>query len=133
MKKIVIYSIAGVAVLAIGFAVAFFLFSGKTEAKQIKTYNYDMGVFSTNIGGTKNFFKGNIIIESTDKKAETVLAEKNAILRDIILETIIQQKPEDMVSPDGMNGIKKDIIDKIKTRVGIDSIENIYFTDYIVQ
>jgi len=133
MKKIAIYSIVGVAVLAIGFAAAFFLFSGKAEAKKVKTYNYDMGVFSTNIGGTKNFFKGNIIIASTDKKSEKVFTEKNAEIRDIILEIIIQQKPEDMVNPDGMNSIKKDIINKIKTRVGIDSIQNIYFTDYIVQ
>jgi len=34
MKKIAIYSIVGVAVLAIGFAAAFFLFSGKAEAKK---------------------------------------------------------------------------------------------------
>ncbi len=134
MKKIVIFSIIGVLISALVFGgVAYFMvFSkGSTEKKEI--INYEVGEFSTNLSDTRHFFKGKIIIGITNKKEIKTLDEKKVALRDEVLSILIQQKPEDMVSVEGMSSIKKELKRNIGENLEIKSIEEIYFTDYIVQ
>lgn len=136
-KKILIFSIIGfvISLLIFGGTLYLTVFKGSSDnkAKDIKTYNYDAGEFSTNIGDTKHYFKGNITIETTNKKDVEKLTEKNVIVRDSILKVLIDQNPEDMTSDEGIEKIKKELISKISDAVDLESIRNVYFTNYIVQ
>ncbi|SHJ43430.1 flagellar basal body-associated FliL family protein [Tepidibacter formicigenes] len=135
-KKIMIFSI-------IGFVLSLFIFAGtlyltvfkssSKEAKDIKTYNYDAGEFSTNMGDSNHYFKGNIVIETTDKKDVEKLTEKNVIVRDTVLKVIISQDPKQMTTNEGMDKIERELISKLSKSVNVKSIRNIYFTNYIVQ
>lgn len=136
-KKILIFSIIGFVISLLIFGGTLYLTvfksSSNKEAKDVKTYNYDAGEFSTNIGDTSHYFKGNITIEITNKKHIEKLTEKDVIVKDSILKVIIAQDPKSMTSDEGIEKIKKELISKISKAVNIDSIRNVYFTNYIVQ
>ena len=134
MKKIVIFSIIGVLISALVFGgVAYFMVFSKGAEKKKEIINYEVGEFSTNLSDTRHFFKGKITIGITNKKELKTLDENKVALRDGILSILIQQKPEDMVSVEGMNAIKEALKKNIGKNGDIKSIEEIYFTDYIVQ
>ncbi|KDR95171.1 flagellar FliL protein [Peptoclostridium litorale DSM 5388] len=134
MKKIVFFSIIGVLISALVFGgVAYFMVFSKGAEKKKEIINYEVGEFSTNLSDTRHFFKGKITIGITNKKELKTLDESKVALRDGILSILIQQKPEDMVSAAGMDAIKEELKKNIGENVDIQSIEEIYFTDYIVQ
>ncbi|SHG92789.1 flagellar basal body-associated FliL family protein [Tepidibacter thalassicus] len=133
-KKVMIFSIIGfVLSLFIFVGTLYYVKSSSKDVKDIKTYNYDAGEFSTNMGDLRHYFKGNLVIETTDKKAIEKLTEKNVIVRDTVLKVIISQDPNQMTTNEGMDKIEKELISKLSKVLNIQSIRNIYFTNYIVQ
>jgi len=98
-----------------------------------KTYEYDMGEFSTNLGSTRSYFKGSIIIETTDQNLSTKLKEKNSELRDSIISTLIGKKADEILDPNGQLVLKNEIIQTVSDIANSDKITNIYFIDYIIQ
>ena len=102
----------------------------KTE---IDTYKYDLGDFSTNIGSSGRYFKGKIVIETTNKKTPKLIEQNVEPIRDHILSVLISQDIKTMMSENGIENIKKDISKKVAEIIGSDDISNVYFTDYIIQ
>lgn len=135
VKKIMMISIAGllISVLIFGGTLYFTVFKNSSAKKNPKTYVYEAGEFSSNLGDMRRFFKGKITIETTDKKLPKKFEEKNIILRDGILSILIEQDSQKLVSEDGFNELKQKIIDRISQDFNTDKITNIYFSDYIVQ
>lgn len=135
-KKIMIFSIIGfiISLLIFGATLYFVYFRDSDGSKQnLETFNYDAGQFSTNMGDSSHYFKGNIVIESTDKKEIEVMTEKSVIIRDTILKVIISQDPEKMTSNEGLDKLERELISDLSTNLDLKSIKNVYFTDYIVQ
>ncbi|KXZ39776.1 flagellar FliL protein [Alkalithermobacter thermoalcaliphilus JW-YL-7 = DSM 7308] len=135
-KKVVIFSIVAfiLSLGTLGAVLYFTVFNNhQNTEKNIKTYIYDAGEFSTNIGNNNNYFKGNITIETTDKNLPKKLAESNILLRDLVLRTIISQDPSEMVKTEGVEKFKMQLIKELSRLMNTESITNIYFTNYIVQ
>ncbi|MCT4584016.1 MAG: flagellar basal body-associated FliL family protein [Peptostreptococcaceae bacterium] len=138
VKKVMMVSVVGllIAILIFGGTLYFSVFKGNdndSAKKNIKTYTYEAGEFATNIGGTRNFFKGKITIETTDKKMPEKLTEENVLVRDSIIGILIGQNPKEIVSKEGMDKLKKDIVNKLNEKFETDSILQIYFSDYVIQ
>ncbi|AOY77310.1 flagellar basal body-associated FliL family protein [Clostridium formicaceticum] len=136
VKKIVLYSLIGFILSGVVFGtIAYFaFFRGAHEAnRDIKTYEFHIGSFSTNLSHQRNFFKGEIVIETADKKLLSKFDEKNAELRDSIIEVIIAKKPEEILSPEGQQQLREELIQVIGQVMASDKITNVYFTDYIIQ
>ncbi|AKL95472.1 flagellar basal body-associated protein FliL [Clostridium aceticum] len=136
VKKIVLYSVIGFILSGIFFGtIAYFAFFRTTQetTTNIKTYEFYMGSFSANLSHQRSFFKGEIVIETTDRKLLPKFDEKNAELRDSIIETIIAKKPEDILSPEGQQQLREELLQVIGQVMASDKITNLYFTDYIVQ
>ncbi|WXR61790.1 flagellar basal body-associated FliL family protein [Peptostreptococcaceae bacterium AGR-M142] len=138
VKKVMMVSVVGllIAILIFGGTLYFSVFKGNGDdsaKKNIKTYTYEAGEFATNIGGTRNFFKGKITIETTDKKMPEKLTEENVLVRDSIIGILISQDPKEIVSKEGMDKLKKDIVNKLNEKFETDSILQIYFSDYVIQ
>ncbi|OPJ57096.1 flagellar basal body-associated FliL family protein [Alkalithermobacter paradoxus] len=135
-KKIVIFSIVGfiISLAVFGATLYFTVFNKPSNGEaNVKTYIYDVGEFSTNIGNTNNYFRGNITIETIDKNLPKEFADKNVLVRDTILRVIISQNPSEMVKVEGVDKLKKQLADELSKIMETDSITNIYFTNYIVQ
>lgn len=135
-KKIMIFSIIGfiISLLIFGGTLYFVYFKDSNNSQQkLKTFNYDAGEFSTNMGDSNHYFKGKIVIESTDENEVEVMTAKNVIIRDTILKVIISQDPEKMTSNEGLDKLERELISNLSTKLDLKSIKNVYFTDYIVQ
>ena len=107
--------------------------SADRAPKKIDTYKYDLGDFSTNIGSSGRYFKGKIVIETTNKKTPKLIEQNVEPIRDHILSVLISQDVKTMMSENGIENIKKDISKKVAEIIGSDDISNVYFTDYIIQ
>ena len=138
-KKLAIFSIAVFVVSVLVFATILYLVFFKAPAyadsapKKIDTYKYDLGDFSTNIGSSGRYFKGKIVIETTNKKTPKLIEQNVEPIRDHILSVLISQDVKTMMSENGIENIKKDISKKVAEIIGSDDISNVYFTDYIIQ
>ena len=138
-KKLAIFSIAVFVVSVLVFATTLYLVFFKAPAsadrapKKIDTYKYDLGDFSTNIGSSGRYFKGKIVIETTNKKTPKLIEQNVEPIRDHILSVLISQDVKTMMSENGIENIKKDISKKVAEIIGSDDISNVYFTDYIIQ
>lgn len=135
-KKLLIFVIIGflLSLLIFGATLYFTVFKNSSEKKveEIKTFNYDAGEFTTNVGDG-HFFKGNITIETTDEKEIAKLTEKNAEIRDSILEVIMSQDPDNMTNKEGLAKVKKEIIQKLSKAINSNTLRNIFFTNYVIQ
>ncbi|NMA04627.1 MAG: hypothetical protein GX925_07965, partial [Clostridiales bacterium] len=61
LGKIMLYMLIGFIISGAIFGTLFYFFSGKQKgeiAVSYRTYQYDVGEFSTNLGSTRNYFKG---------------------------------------------------------------------------
>ena len=60
-------------------------------------------------------------------------ASTNALIRDTILSVLSTQKSDDLLSTDGKEKLKGDLVQKLHERIPILGAEEIYFTDFLVQ
>ncbi|MCC5909805.1 MAG: flagellar basal body-associated FliL family protein [Clostridiaceae bacterium] len=136
IKKVILYVVLGVLLSGIFFGtIAYFAFfrTPNEISNQVETYEFNIGSFSTNLSHQRSFFKGEIIIETTNRRLLKVLEEKNAELRDQIIKTLIGKNPEDILKPEGQQQLREELTQVISKVVDSHEITNIYFIDYIVQ
>lgn len=136
IKKTIIYISIGFLLSALFFGVFYYFMNNNQHVNTPtthKTYEYDLGEFSTNLGNSRNYFKGSIVLEITDNNLKTNIEEKNAQIRDGIISILIEKNAEEMLDSTGQKNLKKEIIEKVSSIINSDSINNIYFYDYIVQ
>lgn len=136
LKKILIYVSIGFLLSALFFGV-FFVFMNNNQAttnsKAIETYEYNLGEFSTNLGNTRSYFKGSIILEVTNEKLIPTIEEKNVQIRDGIISILIEKNSEEILDVEGQSKLKNEILKSVSSIIDSDGINNIYFADYIVQ
>jgi len=135
-KKIMIYLIVGVLLSTLFFgSIIYFMFlrNTETDSKPVKTYEYVVGDFTSNLGTVRNFFKGKIVVELSDKKLIEEFPENDARIRDGVIKTLIDKKPEDIMDPKGQQNLRNELIKEISAVMETDKITNLYFTDYIIQ
>lgn len=136
LKKIIIISMVAFLVTAILVGGLLYLFVFRTtsdEVADLKTYEYQLGEFSTNLGTQRSFFKGEIVVETTDEELLSVMTERNVVLRDRVIKTLIGKGAEDVLNPEGQQQLRQELIQVVSEVVKSDQITNVYFVDYIVQ
>lgn len=136
IKKTTMYILIGFVISGLVFGLMFYFMNNRQPVEvtvSYKTYEYNLGEFSTNLGSTRSYFKGSIIIETTDEKLSVKFEEKNSQIRDSIISTLIGKKSEEILNPDGQVVLKDEIKSSISNIVNSDKITNVYFIDYIVQ
>ena len=136
LKKTMLYMLVGFILSGAIFGALFYFFTNKQKSEVVisyKTYKYNVGEFSTNLGNTRNYFKGTIKLETLDKDLDKKLEEKDTEIRDCIIATLIGKKADEILEPEGQLKLKEEILEVIANIVNSDKITNIYFVDYIIQ
>lgn len=135
-KKLAIFSIVifVVSLLIFGATLYLTLFNkGGANQKPPKTYTCDLGNFSTNIGASGRYFKGNIVVETTGKKTPDLITKNQEPIRAYILKLLISQDVRKMTTQEGIDSLSDSIKKEVARVTGTDDITNIYFTEYIIQ
>ncbi len=132
MKKVIIIIVA---VLIAAGAAVYFLFL--TPPPKAQTVFYTPGdYFVTNIKDSKALVKTTIVLElstTEPEKTTAYLKENNHVIRDIIVFTL-RSKTEDELRSQGIeDSLRKEIVQNLESKMGLDYITTIYFNDYVIQ
>ncbi|MEN1759440.1 flagellar basal body-associated FliL family protein [Anoxynatronum sibiricum] len=136
MKKIIIISLVAFLVTAILVGSLLYIFVFRTPSEKVvvtPTFEYQLGEFSTNLGSQRSFFRGSIVVETTDKKMLETLENNHIVLRDSVIKTLIGKRAEDVLDPEGQQLLRQELIQVISEVSQSDQISNVYFVEYIVQ
>ncbi len=131
MKKIIII-IAAVVLVGAGVA-SYFLFFANREPEPVRVFYVPGDFFVTNIKDSKYLLKSTIVLELNAEEKEEYLTEYNHVIRDIIVFTLREKNEEELRSTGIQDILRKEIVDKIKSEMGIDYVVDVYFNDYVIQ
>lgn len=137
MKNKAILPILLVLIMAIaGGAVYFFVLrdsSTKKEAEPVYfTYNIE-DAFVTNVKNSNKLFKITIVLVANTDTLDSILAEKEYIVRDTILFMLRDLTEEDLTKEGIQDELRTKITDALNKALEIDSITTISFGDFVMQ
>lgn len=130
-------------VIAVGIAItAYFMISGKS-LKEIKElgksedeYTISLDEFITNLKNEdrgKNYLKIQVALMYKDKKHTDLLEANLNKIRDIVLNDLREKTSEYILEVKNTPKLKEDLLEKLNDSLGEEVIEDIYFTNLIVQ
>lgn len=102
--------------------------------KKVEVFAYSPGdYFVTNITDSKSLLKSDLTIEMTGKSQYDELGKNTFKVRDIIINVLRNKTYEELKNPDIQDILKVEISNKINESLGIDTIQNIYFNEFVIQ
>ena len=103
-------------------------------AQKVVVFAYDPGdYFVTNITDSKSLLKSDLTIEMTGKSQYKELTDNTFKVRDIIISVLRTKTYDELKSTDIQDVLKVEISDKLKESLEIDTIQNIYFNEFVIQ
>lgn len=140
LKKTIIFAVGGLVLvgLIVGIVLYFTVFRGNGDdvsevIEELETFEIALGAFTTNLSDSNDFFRGEMVIETTNEDLKSEIERNNARLRDAVIKIIITKTPNDILSREGLTKLRIEIIDAISDVLDTDEITNLFFIDYIIQ
>jgi len=134
-KKLIILVTTGVLLSAVFFGgIIYFTFLRTSdEEAEIQTYQHTLGEFTANLGDTRNYFQGDIIVEVEEEDLIEAMVEHEIIIRDQILGILIGKSPDELLQPEGQRELKDEIVQAISSILETEAVSDLYFSSYIIQ
>jgi len=95
----------------------------------------DAGEFIVNLmnNNGKRYLRTKISIDISGEELQTEIEQKQDILKDIAIEVLSSKQVEEIVTKDGKERLKDELV-KALNRVLVDGqINNVYFTNFVIQ
>lgn len=103
-----------------------------SQVVSAKTFELDEITVNLADKGSSRYLKAAVSLGYDDKKLDSELNDKKPIVTDAVIGILSSKKAED-ITPKNMDNIKMEIIQKINPMLEKGKLNNIYFTDLIVQ
>ena len=149
LKSILVMAGAGIAVLA----AAFFFVVGviapsmsKKDAADVAEEpaepvaqeamaNYEESTIIVNLAGpdSERYLKVNLSLAVSDRAVVLKLEKQNARLRDELIDILSTKTVEDMLSPEGKDVLRTQIIEAANATIGEPKVVDVYFTEFVIQ
>ena len=136
------FLISGILVLLIGGTAYFVVGKGVLESAiknyqerslQVEVVNFNSFVINLNDSGYRRYLKTDLVIEYRDKKLGEEIAEKNYIIRDSIITFLSSKTAEEISSFEGKEVLKEEMTVKINKDLTQGEIEDLYWTEFVIQ
>lgn len=127
-----------VLMVIIAAATTFIIMSMQGKDKEVEQHFdreiYDLGEFIVNVTHERGyrFIKVDMSLLINDKKAVPRITEEKAQIRDTIIK-IMRQAGRELIDDPEAKGMKNLILDAINGILGTTVVEEVYFTDYVIQ
>lgn len=134
-SKVWIYVVAP-AVLAAGIISWLFLAAGKSDGGAAVESTLPLDTFVVNLDGSgqRAYLRVGITLGLSRPLARNNKEDVPiAILRDTVLAVLAGAKPEDLLTAEGKQTLKADLLRALSGRVPQMNIQNVYFTEFLVQ
>jgi flagellar basal body-associated protein FliL len=83
--------------------------------------------------GNSRYLRTNFIIASSDKEIQKVIEQNKGSLQDAAISVLSTQSLDALDGANGREVVRKGIISKFNRLLGAEVIDQIYFTEFIVQ
>ncbi len=107
---------------------------GKVEYKSPDVFL--LGDFTANMAShdrSGKFVRVEIKLQMSDEDMADELKEKNIVIRDAVIEEMSLKRFADVSTPKGKLDLKNNIKTRLNSIVGDGEIEDVYFTQFIIQ
>jgi flagellar basal body-associated protein FliL len=129
-KVIIIIVVLLVVVAAVG---SYFLFFMNKEKPPVVSYYVPGDFFVTNVKDSNYLLKTTIVLELNVEDENEFLTKRNHIIRDVIVFSLREKNEEELRSTGIQEELRKEIVDKLNEKLGVDYIVTLYFNDYVLQ
>mgnify|MGYP001415779230 CR=1 FL=1 len=136
LKRVILFSLIGLVVLGLIFALVFFFVFSNREAdteKEVEYLEFALDEMYTNIKGSNNILKIDITVEYTDAKFLEMLNKNKSKITNSVLELLRNKTLEELSGKDGQQNARKDVKNSVIEITKSNNITNVYFTQFIIQ
>ena len=105
------------------------------QAKPTKRIVYELDTFLVNLSdpGGRRYLKVNIKLELNDQEVVKEFNRRKFELRDKILMLLSSKRFDDIATLSGKMALKQEIISRLNASLKDGRVEQVYFTDFLVQ
>jgi len=142
-KKKLIFILIPVLLLLIGGAGAYFFLTHKKKestkqmvvAPQKLGVMYDLGSFLVNLAdkNANTYAKVSITLELSNQKVEQEVVKRLPIIKDAVINLLSSKTYDEIRTPEGKEELRLELIKRINAILVTGGVQNIYFTQFIVQ
>jgi Flagellar basal body-associated protein len=142
-KKKLIFILIPVLLLLIGGAGAYFFLTHKKKestkqmvvAPQKLGVMYDLGSFLVNLAdkNANTYAKVSITLELSNQKVEKEVVKRLPIIKDAVINLLSSKTYDEIRTPEGKEELRLELIKRINAILVTGGVQNIYFTQFIVQ
>jgi len=84
-------------------------------------------------GKSQHYLRITVDLELLDQGASDLAAERLPILRDTVIMTLTDRAPADINRPEGMKGLRDELMRRLAERLPDGALRSIYFSDLVIQ
>jgi len=84
-------------------------------------------------GKVPRYLRIHVNLEMVDQTTADLVVARLPQLRDAVIMTLSAKSPEDLQRPEGRKGIRDEIFRRLADKLPKDSLQNIYFSDLVIQ
>ena len=96
-----------------------------------------LDTFTVNLSDQQSYLQVEISLKLGDEKAREKIKNRMPEVRDTLLRLLSSKSPEELATPDGKEGLAKDVAKEINTLIGAkkasSGVEGVLFTAFIIQ
>jgi flagellar basal body-associated protein FliL len=95
-----------------------------------------LGDYTTNIvreGKATKFFKSKITVHTTGEEASEEIKRENILIRDAVIDALSSKRYEEIATQEGKLQLKDEVRDAINGRLRTGQVEEVFFTQFIIQ
>lgn len=96
-------------------------------------YTLDTMIVNLSGHGGKRYLRVTMALELSDPEAVTTIESRLPQVRDAVLMILPTKKYEDVSTTDGKIALRNEVMEKINTLMTKGQVNNIYFTEFVVQ
>ncbi|MGB8170739.1 MAG: flagellar basal body-associated FliL family protein [Chthoniobacteraceae bacterium] len=106
---------------------------GKEGAKTEASYDFDGVVVNLSGSMGTRFLKASFTTLGSNPKLPEIMAEKKKQLLDVAINVLSSRSMADLEAPGAKNVVRNDLMANFNQALKSDLIEQIYFTDFVIQ
>jgi len=138
MKLIAIFLLMVIVAAGTSYGVITYLTSTQQEEQKEEKKEfgptYTLGDFTVNLSdsGGYQFIKASIVVEVSDEKVIEELEKRSPQLRDVLISNMREASVDEIEEP-GAKTLKRNIKNELNTVLNEGQIENVWFTQLVIQ
>ncbi len=111
---------------------------GAKTAKTVSAlgeHNADFGALVVNLSGSgsSRYLRTNFKVASADASIGNIMKENESPLRDAAITILSSQPASALDNPSGREAVRKQLIAKFNSLLGAEVIDQIYFSEFVIQ